>query len=99
MTKPNPENNVVGTTGTSSDPSSFKMYDSLPQEMQHELDCILIRQKDEILQALSESNLRKAYWMLSIVSELWISCEYEYKLRELQQILDLRTNLRQGKPF
>jgi hypothetical protein len=99
MTKPNPESNVVGTTGTSSDPSSSKMYDSLPQEMQHKIDGILIRQKEQILQALSESNLARAYWMLSIVSELWISCEYDYKLRELQQILELRTNLRQGKPF
>ena len=99
MTKPKPESNVVGTTGTSSDPSSSKMYDSLPQEKQHELDCILIRQKERILQALSDNNLAKASWMLNVVSELWICCEYEYKLRELLQILEDKRNLRQGKPF
>jgi hypothetical protein len=99
MTKPNPETNVVGTTGTSSDPSSFKMYDSLPLKNRLKLDWILIRQKDKILEALSTDNLSKASAMLKMVTELWICCEYEYKLKELLQILENKINLRQGKPF
>jgi hypothetical protein len=95
MTKPNPENNVTGTTETSSDPSLHNLSRFLPQEKQQELDGILIRQKDKILKALSTDNLAKASWMLNVVSELWICCEYEYKLRELLQILEDKRNLRQ----
>jgi hypothetical protein len=51
----------------------------------HQLDFILIRQKDYIISLIDNRRLVEARCCLRTVSELWLANNYEYKLNELAQ--------------
>lgn len=51
--------------------------------MNEEIDNILVRQKDFILNLISRGRLVEARCCLSCVSELWKANNYEYKTNEI----------------
>lgn len=53
------------------------------------LDNILIRQKDYLIN-LIDNHLYEAIPALEVVKELWIACDYTYKLRELENRIQSR---------
>lgn len=48
------------------------------------LDFTLIKQKDAILQLITNCKYREARACLKVLEELWISQGYEYKLKEIR---------------
>jgi hypothetical protein len=52
-----------------------------------DLENSLVRQKDQILELINDTDLEEAKKLLDFVAELWGACDYEYKRRELYQRL------------
>lgn len=50
-----------------------------------ELDNILVKQKDLILQRINDNALNEAQAMLNVVRELWYASSYGYKYTEVNK--------------
>ena len=61
-------------------------FQRLAYEKSHaesELDNLLVRQKDLILQRVNDGAFNEALAMLDVVRELWLANTYEYKFLEI----------------
>jgi hypothetical protein len=80
-----PGNSPANSEGESQDAifqNSFE-YNQLTIQNKTQLDFILIRQKDNILQEINFGNPSVAMAKLKLVKELWENTEYLYKYTEL----------------
>jgi hypothetical protein len=50
------------------------------------LDNALIHQKDHILNLVRDEKYEEAILLLNFSEELWATCEYAYKTREIRNI-------------
>ena len=70
---------------------AFKEVWKKHDNMTDDLDNILIRQKDFILQLINTRQYERARACLACVRELWEESDYGYKYKELKQrIVDVR---------
>lgn len=49
-----------------------------------ELDNILVRQKDKLIELIDNGHIKEAQLALSILTELWTAASYSYKITELK---------------
>jgi hypothetical protein len=85
LPSPSPGNLPANSEGESQDAifqDSFK-YNQLTIQNKTQLDFILIRQKDNILQEINFGSPSVAMAKLKLVKELWENTEYLYKYSEL----------------
>jgi hypothetical protein len=90
LPSPSPGNSPDNSEGESQDATSqdsvgfqFFQYKQLTSNNQAQLEFILIRQKDNILQEINSGNPSVALAKLKLVKELWENTEYLYKYSEL----------------
>jgi len=84
LTSPSPGNSQANSEGESQDATSqFFQFNQLTPNNQAQLEFILIRQKDNILQEINFGNPSVAMAKLKLVKELWENTEYLYKYSEL----------------
>jgi chaperonin cofactor prefoldin len=100
LPSPSPGNSPANSEGESLDTiflDSFK-YNQLTPNNQAQLEFILIRQKDIILQEINFGNPSVAMAKLKLVKELWENTEYLYKYSELLTKLEhkLKSRLSHG---
>lgn len=50
-----------------------------------QLDFLIVRQKDKILQLINHSRKKEALIALDVVKELWDHCDYTYKYDEIKE--------------
>jgi soluble cytochrome b562 len=55
------------------------------------LDNILIRQKDKIIDLIDSGKTKEAQAALRVVEELWAACNYDYKTKELRERIKHKT--------
>jgi hypothetical protein len=85
LPSPSPGNSQANSEGESQDAifqDSFE-YKQLTSKNQAQLEFILIRQKDNILQEINFGSPSVAMAKLKLVKELWENTEYLYKYTEL----------------
>jgi hypothetical protein len=100
LPSPSPGNSQADSEVESQDAifqDSFK-YNQLTIQNKTQLDFILIRQKDNILQEINFGNPSVALAKLKLVRELWENTEYFYKYSELLTKLEhkLKSRLSHG---
>lgn len=59
-----------------------------------ELDAALIRQKDHILQLVNDEKFEEAITLLDFSANLWETCSYAYKTREIRERIRRELNER-----
>ena len=52
-----------------------------------EIDNALVRQKDYILQLVNEGRYKEAITLLNFSEDLWASCGYHYKYKEIMRCI------------
>lgn len=67
----------------------------MPHITETALDNVLVHQKDKIIYLINKGDILEAIGILNVVRELWESCGYSYKRREIIQraIQDIQTRL------
>ena len=55
--------------------------------MNQQLDFALIRQKDHILTLVRDEQYEEAITLLDFSANLWETCSYAYKTREIKEII------------
>lgn len=61
-----------------------------------ELDNALIRQKDNILNLVRDGLYEEALTLLNFSEDLWATCTYAYKTREIKDIIRAELRAKQG---
>jgi chaperonin cofactor prefoldin len=100
LPSPSPGNSPANSEGESQDATSQDsfQFNQLTPNNQAQLEFILIRQKDNILQEIVSGNPSVAMAKLKLIKELWENTEYLYKYTELLTKLEhkLKSRLSHG---